>query len=157
MAPGLDVSFTVSMLDAFLLPFPPSTLLRPISTTYPDRVDFADEVAAGLAICHGDIHETNFIVNDQDHVYALDFGHICFLPPTFVTFALEASPIFTRRVAAYVKFPKSEKNLKAMQIVAGQLVLHGSSSYGLPDSARASNRASPKNKKIGPHSRRKLD
>ncbi|KAJ6558335.1 kinase-like domain-containing protein [Mycena capillaripes] len=111
---------SVEMLEAHF-----NKLLR--INGHPERVSFASEAAEGLILCHGDIHETNFIIADNGLVYAIDFEHLCFLPPAFVAYALQTYRTFTRRVATYIKYPEN-KNVRAMSLVAGLMVVHGSSS-----------------------------
>ncbi|TDL19625.1 hypothetical protein BD410DRAFT_434290 [Rickenella mellea] len=101
------------------------------------RVNFTDEVATnGLPLCPGDIHETNWIIDDEGRVHALDFEHYNFLPPSFVAYALEHWYPFSRRVAKYVDYRRSESNVYAMSIAAGQLLVSGHSVHGLPKSLR---------------------
>ncbi|TDL19629.1 hypothetical protein BD410DRAFT_841977 [Rickenella mellea] len=103
---------------------------------YSQRVDFADETTDGLPLCLSDIHQSNWIIDDEGRVHAIDFGHVGFLPPSFVAYAIEQSHFFAKRVAKYVNYARSKKNLYAMEIAAGQLVLYGSSLRGLPRSAK---------------------
>lgn len=87
-------------------------------------------MATGLPLCHGDIHESNFIIDPHGQVYAIDFGHICFLPPTFVAFSLTSWVPFTRQVAHYVEYPKPEKNLRAMKIAYTPLMYYNNNLHG---------------------------
>lgn len=47
-----------------------------------------------------------------------------------MAYALTTWHGFTTLVAAHLKCPRSDENIFAMQMAAGQLVVHGSSSYG---------------------------
>ncbi|KAI0040781.1 hypothetical protein FA95DRAFT_1502339 [Auriscalpium vulgare] len=58
-------------------------------------------------------------------LWAVDFGRTCFLPSSFVSYALMTSPnVFVQRVARCVNYPKSA-NLHAMDAASGWLVIFG--------------------------------
>ncbi|KAJ7128817.1 hypothetical protein C8R43DRAFT_897082, partial [Mycena crocata] len=101
----------------------------------PDRVNFVDETASGLVFCHGDIHESNFILGPHGRIYAIDFEHMAFLPPSFTAYALKVPRYFTHRVAAYVEYPTSDAtnaNVRAIDFVRGRLIIYGNVAYGGP-------------------------
>ncbi len=95
-------------------------------------VNFTDEIASGLSLCVGDIHETNFIVDGVGRIYAICFGCIGFLPPSFTALALDHASNFANKMSAQIEYPISSvsANCVAMDIVAGLFVICGSSSYG---------------------------
>ncbi|KAI0314955.1 hypothetical protein OF83DRAFT_1134428 [Amylostereum chailletii] len=45
---------------------------HPGAVRLPNRVDLVAEVSAGLPLCLGGTHETNFITSDQEDLYAID-------------------------------------------------------------------------------------
>lgn len=93
------------------------------------RVDYSGEIAQGLVLCPSDIDPSNFIVNPEGKVFAIDFGRTGYMPPSYVSYSLEQPKPFTRKVARLVEYPKSA-NLLAMQVAAGALVLSGNNSLG---------------------------
>ncbi|KAJ6558326.1 hypothetical protein B0H19DRAFT_1150779, partial [Mycena capillaripes] len=101
---------SVDMLEAHF-----NKLLR--NNGHPKRASFASEAAEGLILCHGEILSSLTM-------------HLCFLPPAFVAYALQTYRTFTRRVATYIKCPEN-KNVWAMSLVAGLMVVHDSSSCGM--------------------------
>lgn len=56
------------------------------------------------------------MIGDEGIIYANDFEHICFLPPAFVSYAVDTYN-FARRVVANIKCPKN-KNVRAMEYMA---------------------------------------
>jgi hypothetical protein len=69
----------------------------------------------------------------KDTIVVLDFAAICFLPESFIAYALRM-PVhnFTREVAKYVDYPQST-NVNAMVAASGFLTLYGTSKIGQPD------------------------
>jgi len=101
----------------------------------PNRVSFAEEVAPGLSLCYGHIHEAHFIMGAAGRVYVTDFEHVSFLPPSFVALALAHYHVFTTKIAAHIEYPISRysPNCIAIRIVAGLFVISSNhNSYGLP-------------------------
>jgi predicted unusual protein kinase regulating ubiquinone biosynthesis (AarF/ABC1/UbiB family) len=93
-------------------------------------VDFSSETAAeGLVLCPSDIDASNFIIDNEGTVFAIDFGRTGYMPPSFVAYSLEHWKPFTRLVAREIKFPKSA-NLDPMSLAAGFLVRSGNNSLG---------------------------
>ena len=94
------------------------------------RVDFQTEGADGLVLCPSDPHESNFIIDDEENLWAVDFGRTCFLPSSFVSFSLtQSSNVFVQSVARRVKYPRSA-NLPAMSIASGQLLIYNDNALG---------------------------
>jgi serine/threonine protein kinase len=92
-------------------------------------VDYSGEVAQGLVLCPSDIDPSNFIVDPEGKVFAIDFGRTCYMPPSYVSYSLAQPKFSTRKVASLVGYPKSA-NLYAMQVAAGLLVISGNNSLG---------------------------
>ncbi len=97
------------------------------------RADFTDEIAEGLVLCLSDVDPSNFIINDEGEVIAIDFGCTGFMPVSFVAHSLTHWKDFTRKVARFVTYPKParlSKNLTAMNRAAGLLAMTGDNVAG---------------------------
>ncbi|KAF8914771.1 hypothetical protein CPB85DRAFT_1296902 [Mucidula mucida] len=97
------------------------------------RADFTDEIAEGLVLCLSDVDPSNFIINDEGEVIAIDFGCTGFMPVSFVAHSLTHWKDFTRKVARFVTYPKParlSKNLTAMNRAAGLLAMTGDNIAG---------------------------
>jgi hypothetical protein len=93
-------------------------------------VDYSSEIAGGLVLCPNDIDPSNFIIDSEGMVFAIDFGRTGYMPPSYVSYSFESDwAKFARLVARLVKYPKSA-NLLAMQVAAGLLVISGNNSLG---------------------------
>lgn len=92
-------------------------------------VDFSSEIAEGLVLCPNDIYPSNFIIDIDGTVFAIDSGRTGYMPPSYVSYSLESWKPFTQMVARRVNYPKSA-NLHAMQVAAGLLVITGNNSLG---------------------------
>ena len=94
-------------------------------------VDYSSETAEGLVLCPNDIDPSNFIINSEGTVFAIDFGRTSYMPPSFVSYTFESdlATYFTRLVARRVNYPKTA-NLLAMRVAAGLLVMSGNNSLG---------------------------
>ncbi|KAI5992973.1 hypothetical protein EDD15DRAFT_2367773 [Pisolithus albus] len=94
------------------------------------RVDFQTETANGLVLCPSDLRPSNFIIDDEERVWAIDFDSTCFLPPSFMSFSLTKSPdVFTQCVARRLQYPLSA-NLVAMYAASGLMVVCGNNALG---------------------------
>ncbi|PIL29040.1 hypothetical protein GSI_09088 [Ganoderma sinense ZZ0214-1] len=94
------------------------------------RVDFQNETADGLVLCPSDPNSANFIVDNEGHLWAIDFGRTPFLPPSFVSYSLtSSSDSFVQSVARYIAYPPSA-NLVAMRAAAGRLVVSNNNALG---------------------------
>ena len=94
------------------------------------RVDFQTETADGLVLCLSDPNDSNFMIDDEGKLWAIDFGRTCFLPPSFMSYSLRwSSDVFVRHVARHVNFPRST-NLEAMTEAAGRLVIFNDNALG---------------------------
>ncbi|KAH9951159.1 hypothetical protein B0H21DRAFT_818644 [Amylocystis lapponica] len=128
--PTLEISRPRSIRYAFRLPSVPriDTLsTRWLVAARRLRVDYTGEIAEGLVLCPSDIDPSNFIVDREGKVFAIDFGRTCYMPPSYVSYSLTHWKPFTKRVASLVKYPESA-NLYAMQVAAGLLVISGNNS-----------------------------
>ncbi len=93
------------------------------------RVDFSGETAEGLVLCPSAIEPSDFIIDSEGMVFAINFGYTGYMPPSYVSYSLESWKHFTRMVAHFVQYPKST-NLRAMRVAAGLLVVSGNNSWG---------------------------
>ncbi|KAI5997519.1 hypothetical protein EDD15DRAFT_2364241 [Pisolithus albus] len=94
------------------------------------RVDFQTETANGLVLCPSDLRPSNFIIDDEERVWAIDFDSTCFLPPSFMSFSLTmSSDVFTQCVARRLQYPLSA-NLVAMYAASGLMVVCGNNALG---------------------------
>ena len=94
-------------------------------------VDYSSEIAEGLVLCPSDIDPSNFIIDSEGTIFAIDFGGTGYMPPSYVSYSFESelAKYFTRLVARRVNYPKSA-NLLAMKVAAGLLVISGNNSLG---------------------------
>jgi len=101
----------------------------------PMRVKFAAE---DLYLCPVDIHPGNFKKLDDDTIVALDFRATCFLPESFITYAMEDPVhVFAGKVAKYVNYPRSS-NIDAMSAASYYVACNSKKSIdaALPKSIR---------------------
>ncbi|KAI0040273.1 hypothetical protein FA95DRAFT_1650357 [Auriscalpium vulgare] len=93
-------------------------------------VDFQAETADGLVLCPSDLSDSNFMIDREGTLWAIDFGRTCFLPSSFVSYALMiSSNVFVQRVARRVNYPISA-NFHAMDAASGWLVISGNNALG---------------------------
>lgn len=99
--------------------------------THKLRVDFSSEIASagGLVLCPDDIDPSNFIIDSDGTVFAIDFGRTGYMPPSYVSYSLKMANLkpFTRLVASLVDYPESAY-LLGMYKAAAQFVTLGNSS-----------------------------
>ncbi|KAH9887401.1 hypothetical protein C8Q73DRAFT_657107, partial [Cubamyces lactineus] len=94
------------------------------------RVDFQSETANGLVLCPSDPNDSNFIIDEDGNLWAIDFGRTAFLPPSFVSYSLtSSSDRFVQSVAALIVCPPSA-NLPAMRAASGSLVIFNDNTLG---------------------------
>ncbi|KAF5313761.1 hypothetical protein D9619_013716 [Psilocybe cf. subviscida] len=103
-------------------------------------VDFATEVREqGLRLCPSDLDNSNFLLNTNGTIVAIDFGATCFLPPSFFSFALYVSTrsIFHQLLAREIEtaYPRSAQ-LSNMLDAAYTLVPYGKNNIALPHELR---------------------
>ncbi|TFK68005.1 hypothetical protein BDN72DRAFT_821843 [Pluteus cervinus] len=97
------------------------------------HVNFRAEAHKGLVLCPCDVHPGNFKkVGDQ--VVALDFRATCFMPPAFLSFAME-KPVndFAFQVARLVNYAPSA-DVAPMFAASYFLVPRGTNKIGKPKS-----------------------
>ncbi|KAL1760682.1 hypothetical protein FB107DRAFT_269730 [Schizophyllum commune] len=101
-----------------------------------ERADFQSEAEAhGLLLCPSDLDHTNFMMDRQGKIVAIDFGATCFLPRSFFDLAL----FLCHRFPALVRLldrPRPE-HLNAMLEAHVTLLLHGTNKIGQPKDAQA--------------------
>ena len=103
-------------------------MLRPLGNGL--CVDFQIEAAHGVVLCPSDPNDSNFMIDRESKLWAIDFGRTCFLPPSFVSFSFESSSdVFVQSVAHLVDYPPSA-NLRAMSIASGQMVVFNDNTLG---------------------------
>jgi hypothetical protein len=94
------------------------------------RVNFQIESVDGLVLCPSDPNDSNFMIDDEGNLWAIDFGRTCFPPPSFVSYSLtSSSDVFVQSVARRVNYPLSA-NLRAMYAASGQLVIFNDNTPG---------------------------
>ncbi|KAF9485761.1 hypothetical protein BDN70DRAFT_870631 [Pholiota conissans] len=95
------------------------------------RVNFKSETEDGLVLCLADPNDSNFMIDDKEgKMWAIDFGHACFLPPSFVSYSLtRTSRVFIQRLARRVNYPPSD-NVRAMSIASGRLIIFNDNTLG---------------------------
>lgn len=76
----------------------------------------------------------------EDKIVVLDFHSTCFLPESFIDYAMRWPGFtkfteFARKVAKYVNYPQSS-NFEAMVTASYYLVCYGRNDIGQPDSFR---------------------
>ncbi|KAI5981474.1 hypothetical protein EDD15DRAFT_2183160, partial [Pisolithus albus] len=99
-----------------------------------DTLDLVSEVQQyGLRLCPSDMHETNFMVDSNGVIVAIDFGGTSFLPTCFFHYAVIMSCSFNCLLASkvvYPKYPSPEKShVDALDKVRYLLII-GSNNYG---------------------------
>ena len=95
------------------------------------RVDFQTEITSGLVLCPSDPNDSNFMIDGDGNLWAIDFGRTSFLPPSFVSYSLRmSSDIFVRSIARYIIHPPST-NLRAMCAASGRLVIFNTNDLGM--------------------------
>jgi hypothetical protein len=88
------------------------------------RVNFQIETANGLVLCPSDPHDSNFVIDEEGKLWAIDFGRT--LPSSFVSYSLtRSSNVFVKSVARRVNYQLST-NLPAMSAASGRLVVFNS-------------------------------
>jgi hypothetical protein len=105
-------------------------VLRPLGSGF--RVSFQAETTDGLVLCPSDSdpNDSNFIIDDEGKLWAIDFGRTCFLLSSFVSSSLVmSSNAFVQCVARHVNYPLSA-NLPAMSAASGQLVVFSDNALG---------------------------
>ncbi len=109
-------------------PYSGGKVLRPLGNGL--RVNFQIETADGLVLFPSDPHDSNFIIDDEGKLWAIDFGRTCFLPSSFVSYSLTmSSDVFVQSVARRVNYPLSA-NLPAMRAASGRLVVFNNNALG---------------------------
>ncbi len=93
------------------------------------RVNLQTETAGGLVLCPSDLHESNFMIDDEGKLCAIDFGRSCFLPSSFMASLTRSSSVFAQSVARRVNYPRSA-NLPAMSAASGRLVVSNDNALG---------------------------
>ena len=93
-------------------------------------VDFQIDTVNGLVLCPSDPNDSNFMIDRENKLWAIDFGRTCFLPSSFVSYSLTMSlDIFVQSVAHFLSYPQSA-NLVAMSVASGQLVVFNNNALG---------------------------
>ena len=94
------------------------------------HVDFQTETADGLVLCPSNPKDSNFIIDDEGNVWAIDFGRACFLPPSFMYYTLTMSTnVFVHSIARRINYPRSA-NLMVMSAASGWLVIFNDNAFG---------------------------
>ena len=94
------------------------------------RVNFQTETVDGLVLCLSDPNDSNFMIDDDGKLWAIDFGRTCFLPSSFISYSLTmSSDVFVKCIAHQVNYPLSA-NLRAMSTASGQLVIFNNNALG---------------------------
>lgn len=94
------------------------------------HVDFQTETANGLVLCPSDPNDSNFIIDNDGYLWAIDFGRTSFLPPSFVSYSLtNSADRFVQSIARRVTHPPST-NLPAMRAASGRLVIFNTNTLG---------------------------
>jgi hypothetical protein len=69
------------------------------------RVNFQIETADGLVLCPSDLNDSNFMIDNEGKLWAIDFGHTYFLPSSFMSYSLSMlSDIFVKYVAHPINY-----------------------------------------------------
>ena len=103
-------------------------MLRPLGNGL--CVDFQIEAAHGVVLCPSDPNDSNFMIDRESKLWAIDFGRTCFLPSSFVSYSLTMSlDTFVQSVAHFLNYPQSA-NLVAMSAASGQLVVFNNNALG---------------------------
>lgn len=107
---------------------------------YKDTLNLVSEVEQyGLRLCPSDMHETNFMVDSNGMIVAIDFGGTSFLPTCFFHYAIIMSCSFNCLLASkvvYPKYPTPEKSHVDALDKARYLLIIGSNNYALPKHLR---------------------
>jgi hypothetical protein len=70
------------------------------------------------------------MIDNDGNLWAIDFGHMSFLPPSFMSYLLTSlSDSFVQRIAQLVIHPPST-NLPAMCAASGRLVIFNTNTLG---------------------------
>ncbi|KAK0184570.1 hypothetical protein F5146DRAFT_1125562 [Armillaria mellea] len=77
------------------------------TSEYPTVGDLQAQVNKALVLCPSDIDPSNFIVDLEGKVFAIDFGRTGYMPPSYVSYSLAQPKAFTKSVARLVGYPKS--------------------------------------------------
>lgn len=94
------------------------------------RVDFQTETADGLILHLSDPNDSNFMIDDEVKLWAIDFGRTYFLPASFVSYSLTmSSDVSVQSVARRINYPSSA-NLPAMCAASGGLVVFNDNALG---------------------------
>lgn len=94
------------------------------------RVSFQTETADGLVLCPSDPNDSNFMIDQESKLWAIDFGRTCFLPSSFLSYSLTmSSDVFVQSVARRLNYPLSA-NLRAMRAASGRLVIFNDNTLG---------------------------
>ena len=94
------------------------------------RVDFQTETADGLVLCPSDLNASNFMIDNEEKLWAIDFGRTCFLPASFMSYSLaSSSDVFMQSIARRINYPRST-NLRAMSAASGALVVFNDNAMG---------------------------
>lgn len=105
-----------------------------------DTLDLVSEVEQyGLRLCPSDMHETNFMMDSNGMIVALDFGVTSFLPTCFFHYAITMSCSFNCLLASkvvYPIYPTPEKSHLDALDKANYLLIIASNNYALPDHLR---------------------
>ena len=94
------------------------------------RVDLQTETADCLVLCPSDLNASNFMIDKEEKLWAINFGRTCFLPASFMSYSLtSSSDAFVQSVARRVNYPQST-NLRAMGAASGRLVVFNDNALG---------------------------
>ena len=94
------------------------------------RFDLQTETADGLVLCPTDLNASNFMIDTEGKLWAIDFGRTCFLPASFMSYSLtSSSDAFVQSVARRINYPRSA-NLRAMSAASGRLVVFNDNALG---------------------------
>ena len=98
----------------------------------PNRVNFRNEVQEyGLRLCPSNMHHSNFMIDGDGKVVALDFGATCFLPVSFFEMALFHHDIFAHLLRPLVVCPTvSLTQVDALLAASGNLIPYGTNDIG---------------------------
>ena len=103
-------------------------MLRPLGNGL--CVDFQIDTVNGLVLCPSDPNDSNFMIDRENKLWAIDFGRTCFLPSSFVSYSLTMPPDTpVQSVAHFLNYPQSA-NLVAMSVASGQLVVFDNNALG---------------------------
>ncbi|KAI1793714.1 hypothetical protein LXA43DRAFT_885195, partial [Ganoderma leucocontextum] len=118
---------TVGHLEAQI-----NEVLRPLGNGL--CVDFQTDAADGLVLCPSYPNDSNFMIDREGKLWAIDFGPTCFLPSSFRharrAYSLTmSSDGFVQSVARRLNYPRSA-NLRAMIAASGRLVVSNNNALG---------------------------